>query len=910
MVNPLNPLGLSGRSSRRKLLGASLALALPAALAISGGTLASAASTQPAAAPLAPAYNGAPHGGQVIVVLKQQQAGMNLRTQARRRTTAAHADQAPVVASIRSHGGTKVTQLTAPDAVAATLSAAEVARLRHNPAVAEIVPNARIQVSQVHTEAAPPLRASHATVRPGPGPRPGHGREPQTIAPLRTHVIPPNCPSSPVQEPEAVADIHASDGNPNAPGEGNSIATGQGVIIANEGMNQLAGDPDLQRADGSHVVIDAPDYTADQGNDETFEDAASVGAQGLITYQYSKALPFSNVSPGCTFTIKGDAPDASLVDLTEIDTPILGLSQIIAGIDSAVTTVHADVISESFGSTSLPTSRSGQLLAEADNAAVAAGVTVVESSGDSGPQGTMITAADDPAVIAAGGVDNLHIVALNDGYHSYVSNNMAAQSSGATAPTGKVVDLVASDWFGGETDCAPLINGCPDDYPIEAAAGTSEASPLIAGAAADVIQAYRDTHNGASPAPAMVKDILTGTATSIDAPADQQGAGLLNVYAAVRAAQQMPGTTYGRGPDDTPSLISTPSQLDITGNGGSVSDQSVSLYNASTRPTTVTGSYRWIGPEFPISPVTTENVSAPDPSLPVPEAGATAASDITFNVPPHLSRLDADMIWPDPANSNVLEFVLFNPQGAIVQESYDDGTPGQAGSAPNDQHAEVTDPTPGRWTARFLWGGIDDYVELPPAAPGTYTGPMSFRVSGQDYQTAPATRPVTIAPRSSVSVPLRVVMPVQPGDSPESLQLQGSNGTADSVPIARRTLIPSDGGSFQARIIGTSARDVGQINTYEINVPAGAPSLNVALHATDDSADNPFRYYLVSPSGTVVATASTPQTVNGQVTGDAELSTTSPAAGIWQIDVVLRLTVSGDEFTQTVFGDVTDGGGG
>ena len=397
-----------------------------------------------------------------------------------------------------------------------------------------------------------------------------------------------------------MADIHASNGNPNAPDEANSIATGKGVIVANEGMNALAGDPDLQRADGSHVVINAPDYTADQGNDETFEDAASVGAQGLIVYQYSKALPFSNVSPGCTFTIKGDAPDASLVDLSQIDTPVLALSQVIAGIDNAVTTVHADVISESFGSTSLPGSRSGQLLAEADNAAVAAGVTVVESSGDSGPQGTMITAADDPAVIAAGGVDNLHIVALNDGYRSYVSNNMAAQSSGATAPTGKVVDLVASDWFGGETDCAPLINGCPDNYPIEAAAGTSEASPLIAGAAADVIQAYRDTHNGASPTPAMIKDILTGTATNIDAPADQQGAGLLNVYAAVKAAQQMPGTTYGHGAGNASGLIASPSQLDITGNGGSVSDQSVSLYNASTRPTRVTGSYRWIGPEFQI----------------------------------------------------------------------------------------------------------------------------------------------------------------------------------------------------------------------------------------------------------------------------------------------------------------------
>jgi hypothetical protein len=907
----VNPLGLS----RRKLLGASLALALPAALALSGGSLASAASastpgTHPAAAPLAPAYNGAAHGGQVVVVLKQQHAGMNLRTQARQRTAAARADQAPVVASIRHHGGTQIAQLTAPDAVAATIPAAEVARLRHDPAVAEIVPDARIRVSQVHTEAAPPVSARHVPVRPSTSPRPGHWHGPPAIPPLRTHVIPPNCPSRPVQEPEAVADIHASDGNPNAPDEGNSIATGQGVIIANEGMNQLAGDPDLQRADGSHVVIDAPDYTADQGNDETFEDAASIGAQGLITYQYSKALPFSNVSPGCTFTIKGDAPDASLVDLSEIDTPILALSQIIAGIDNAVTTVHADVISESFGSTSLPTSRSGQLLAQADNAAVAAGVTVVESSGDSGPQGTMITAADDPAVIAAGGVDNFHIVALNDGYHSYVSNNMAAQSSGATAPTGKVVDLVASDWFGGETDCAPLINGCPDDYPIEAAAGTSEASPLIAGAAADVIQAYRDTHSGASPTPAMIKDILTGTATSIDAPADQQGAGLLNVYAAVRAAQQMPGTTDTQGPGDAPSLITSPSQLDITADGGSVSDQTLSLYNASTRPTLVTGSYRWIGPEFPISPVTTENVSAPDPSLPVPEAGATAASDITFNVPPHLSRLDADMIWPDPTNDNMLEFVLFDPQGAIVQESYDDGTPGQAGSSPNIQHAEVTDPAPGRWTARFLWGGIDDFVELPPAAPGTYRGPMSFRVSGQDYLSSPAIRPVAIPARSSVSVPLHVLMPVQPGDYPESVQLSASNGAADSVPIARRVLIPSGGGAFQTRIIGTSARDVGQINTYEINVPAGAPSLSVALHTADASADNVFRYYLVSPAGTVVATATTPQTVNGQPSGAAELSTADPAAGQWQIDVVLRLTVSGDEFTQTVYGDVSDGGGG
>src|SRR6202012_2435144 len=62
-------------------------------------------------------------------------------------------------------------------------------------------------------------------------------------------------------------------------------------------------------------------------------------------------------------------------------------------------------------------------------------------------------------------------------------------------------------------------------------------------------------------------------------------------------------------------------------------------------------------------------------------------------------------------------------------------------------------------------------------------------------------------------------------------------------------------------------------------------------------------YELVDPTGAVVATTSTPQTVNGVASGDAELTTANPMAGTWQIDVILRLTVSGNEFTQTVDGN-------
>jgi hypothetical protein len=442
--------------------------------------------------------------------------------------------------------------------------------------------------------------------------------------------------------------------------------------------------------------------------------------------------------------------------------------------------------------------------------------------------------------------------------------------------------------------------------------GTSEAAPLIAGGAADVIQAYRDTHDGASPTPAMVKDILTSTATDISAPADQQGAGLLNIYAAVRAAQQMPGSTLthsGAG-----ALVATPSQLDLAGDGRSVTRPSVSLYNASRSAVSVTGTYRKIGPEFPLSKVITENVSAPDPSLPVPEAGATAASPITFNVPPHLGRLDIDMIWPDATNSNTLQVQVFNSRGALVQESYDDGTlptTRRAGSIPNIQHIEISAPRPGRYTAKILWSGKDQDLALPPIAPGTYTGPMSFRVLGQNWQTSPASHRVLIKAHASASVPLRVGLPVAPGDSPESVQFTASGAgatTVTSVPISRRTLIPSSGGTFKTLLTSTVGRSIGQVNTYDINVPAGAPQLTVNLQTADVSPNNKITYYLVNPTGAVVSTGSTPSTTAGQSPGTVTLSAPSPVAGTWEIDVELGLTVSGSEFTQTVNGTVSDAG--
>ena len=258
-------------------------------------------------------------------------------------------------------------------------------------------------------------------------------------------------------------------------------------------------------------------------------------------------------------------------------------------------------------------------------------------------------------------------------------------------------------------------------------------------------------------------------------------------------------------------------------------------------------------------------------------------------------------------------YQLFNPEGALVQESYDDGTLPtttprvRPGSIPNSQHVEVSDPQPGRWTAKIFWGGVDEDLSLPQTAPGAFTGPISFRVGGQDWVTSPASSRVSIRAHSSVTVPLKVRFPTAPGDHPESVQFTArGHGNAElaSVPVARRTLIPSTGGNFQTVITSTVGRSLGQLNTYKMDVAAGVSQLAVTFHASDARPNNTITYFLVSPTGTVVR-ASTPN-ATGSDPGTQTLTATAPAAGRWEIDVELGLTMSGNEFTETVNGTVSE----
>jgi hypothetical protein len=826
----------------------------------------------------------------MVVVFDDQLTSLPAtRAHRQARAAAATSMQAPLVAQLKQVRATRITALSLLNAVAATMPAAEAQALSHTQGVKEVVPDGTIIIGDATSTT---KTASASQVRKSASPASAADR--QQLCNTSS--------GKPLVEPEALTSIH----------DASAIATGQGVIVGNVDANSLAGNPNLIRPNGQHVVIDAPDPSENVFSDEFNGDVSTIAAQGTVTYTYASQLPYSNIPASCSFRIVGDATGASLLstgyfsDTNSSGQTVAPESQVIAGLQQAVSE-GANVVSESYGFGALP-GANDDLLEPTNDAMAQAGVVVVESAGDSGSSGTVEAPADDPNVIDVGGTNDLRLLAQADGYtKGWEDDNMTTLSSGGTAPNGAVVDLVAPGYLA----LAAAGAGQVPPLPTESFGGTSQSAPFVSGAAADVIQAYRDTHGGATPTPAQVKEILTSTATDIGAAADQQGAGLLNVYAAVEAARQMPGTTQTHSA--APGLVDSPTQLDVQGPGGSTVHTSVTLYNASSATERVAGTYRALGNETPLGRPVTEKVSAPSPSAAIPAQGATAAAPVKFTVPNGVSVLDADMRWPDPTNSddNILTFILTDPAGKLAQLSYDYGASNGANASPDIQHSTVEHPMAGTWTAQIVWANGRGHVQTAPDVPGTYTGTVTFQASGQDFTTFPASAPVTIRAHSSVSVPLAVGLPWAPGDSPESVQFTVPGGLESSVPIARRTLIRSAGGLFSAALTSSVSRGPGQIKTFYVDVPPGKRDLDVSFYAPDHAADDPVYFYLFSPadlapavtqSGNIDVTATDTSPTPDNPTGLTSLIAPDPQPGLWEIDLMQGATTDGTVFSQAVTG--------
>jgi hypothetical protein len=819
-----------------------------------------------------------------IVILRDQHAELPANpASASSRAAAVESDQRGIRAELNQiHSSSR--SLHVVNAVAATISVAEAARLAANPAVQAVVPDRVVQRPVARTDA------------PAAGPATGATAAAPSAAQLQQ--VCPSDPSVPLLEPEALQLTNTEQ----QPGSGlpaaHDLADGRGVTVAFIADGLDINNPDLTRG-GKSIVTDYQDFSGDglnavTGGGEAFGDAASIAAQGNQTYDLSTFVNASHpLPPGCTIRIKGVAPGANLVALKVFGTGGAFDSTIIQAIDWAVERDHVNVINESFGANPFPDDRNDPIqLANAN--AVAAGVTVVASSGDAGFTNTIGNTGGTDPVINAGGTTQLRLYRQQGSYGSQLSpggwvndNPSSLSSAGFTQMGPRTLDVLAPGDLGWSlcSSNVALFANCFDNNGRPAAiqifGGTSESSPLTAGEAALVIDAYRRAHGGANPTPDLVKRIVTSTADDLGIPAQEQGSGLIDTLKAVQAALSIHdgnGAPAAQGS----SLVLSRSGFDSTARAGSSHTFDVNVTNTGATAQKVTPSVRRLADEpFAADTGTIAIDPATAPTF-LDSLGRKSAYVLhQFSVPAGAQRLDAELTWAALAqpNSTVRE-TLFDPAGRINAYSLPQG------AASGFAHVDVHDPMAGMWTA-VIWS-IENG--------GVYTGNVQFSFASSRFEpfgsVSPSSR--TIGPGQTAHFTVHVTSPAQPGDLAASLVLDSSGGSRTSLPIALRSLVPidGDGGSFTGVFQGGNGRSAtnAQMLSFQLDVPHGRRSLNLGLTLQDPN----YRVtgFLVSPSGEPLDDQSTViLTPTGQIASFGrvlQFTLRNPQAGRWT--VVLRLS--------------------
>ncbi|HUD18327.1 MAG TPA: S8 family serine peptidase, partial [Acidimicrobiales bacterium] len=600
------------------------------------------------------------------------------------------------------------------------------------------------------------------------------------------------------------------------------------------------------------------------------------------------------------------APGASLVGLDIFGAEDAGFeSSFLQAIDYAVSSDHVNVLNESLGSNYYPDDQASlDLIKMANDAAVAAGTTVTVSSGDAGVTNTIGTPATDPNVISAGASTTYQLPAQIGyggfqfpGVTGFLNNNISALSSSGFEQDGSTISLVAPgelNWALCSKD-VKKYSECRDlagqPAPVEESGGTSESAPLTAGVAALVIQAYGKTHGGALPSPALVKQILTSTADDIQAPADEQGSGLLDAYRAVLAAEAYKAPAATTAVPDT--LLESTPQFNATTAAGTAESFTEQLTNLGSTPETVAVSSRTLGA---YSPVTSATVTLSDTSSPksVDYQGFTDNYQaVTFNVGTGVDRLNGSIAFQatSSALAGRVRMDLISPTGQLADYSLPQGI-GNYGDA------QVADPAPGMWTA-YIWSRD--------SAGGGTTGPVIFGASVASYKPfgTVSSPTLTIGPGATDPVTLSVQTPSSPGDMSGSLVVSSSSQAALAIPVTLRSLVPSGPTKFSGVLTGGNGRAsfTGVTEYYQLDLPAGEPELNASVKLANNP-NNQTYAWLIDPSGQAQAFQSNGIVTvkGGQLFYTNSLGTSlhmiDPAAGRWTLIITFAPTVSGTALSE------------
>lgn len=819
---------------------------------------------------------GAGPSSRVIVLLRGGTPFGHTRAAMHAATTAADASQRPVLAQVRAAGGHVRSRWTLIDGFAATVTAREAAALRARPDVAAVVPDRTIRVQ-------PPI------VRPAGTPTSSRTARARDAA----SGVCPSRPDKPLLEPEGLRLVHGDAAQRTTRGAGVRV----GVVA--DGLD--IDTPDYVRPDGTRVIADYRDFTG-AGNPppsiagESNCDVSTIASQGRQVYSVTDYVnPAHPLPAGCTIRIRGVAPDATLyVADTVLPTNGATLSAILQGIDWVVSVDRVDVLNLSLGGNLYP-DRPNDPFAMAVRAAVRAGVTVVVSTGDDGPGNTNEVPSTAEGAIAVGATTQNQMRAqISDDAFSlsngrWLNNQIAPFSSSGVTESARTLSLVAPGDFGW-VPCSP-VDQCTDlsgrPSLLNGFGGTSESAPFVSGAAALVVAAYRATHHGASPTPAVVAQILTGTARDLGMPSTEQGAGLLDVDAAVKAARSFDSSDVAGG-----GVLTSPGRLSLTGAPGTSRTDAVVLHNTEPSTAPVRAALRtWQTLTRRNSTVIIDPKT--DPTYVDPYGFSRSYRPLGVHVPVGADRLTVSFAWPGrPVDSTGIEplerLTLLTPNGTFAGST----EPFEYGND-NWGTVEIAHPVPGDWSA-VLWGAS-------PTATYPYAGPVYVQATTYRADLRPlGTR--SLAPGASTTVAVPVTTPALPGDAESDLVVR-TPGHASVVPITTRSLVPVPG-RFAASIGGGDGKPGWEALTQSwfFDVPAGQRDLDAALRLSGDSTEA-ILGYLVDPSGQVVGQA-TNVAPDSSYRSTLQLWHARPRAGRWQIFIEVLNPVSGLQVHQDVRGSI------
>jgi hypothetical protein len=830
-----------------------------------------------------------------IIIFKDQLGRLPAtRSNIRARVTAAEAAQAGVRAELTQLHARNVRSFSIIDAMSATVSAAEVKHLQANPAIQAVEPDVIRHFASLGSG-------------PGPAPRPVAGKRSHATSTGPQQVCPSD-PAQPLIEPEAreVMNVAAAE----------QLADGAGVKVGIVADGIDPNNADLIRPNGQHVIFDYQDFSgfgtnAPTDGREAFLDAGTIASQGNQTYDLSGFVnPAHPLPPGCNIKIQGIAPGASLA-VMNLSGPNAGFfnSTIIQGIEWAVEQDHVNILNESIGGNPLPNTED-DAVALADKAAVAAGVTVVASSGDQGPFNNIGSPATTPGVIAVGGTTTYRVYRQTTRYGTQLSgdqtqpdrggwedNNISALSSdGITEFNPSTVDVVAPGdrgWSLCSSDTKSFF-GCADiDHgvnppPIWAAGGTSASAPETSGTAALVFEAYENTHHGQAPSPALVQRIIVSSAQDLGAPADHQGAGLVDTLKAVQLAQSIDG-----GHRTGNSLFVRQTSLNATVNAGQSSQFNVNVTNEGASAQTVTPNV--IGSPTPLSNDTgAVNLTAASPTFVDGEGNVDSFQEHTFTVPPGADYLNGDITWDAQSAGTAVFETLFNPQHQVAAYSLIGTDHSGFG------HVEVRQPAAGPWTA----------VIFTVQNAAVYTGAVQFSYSTEQFNTAGAVFPSSRALAPGQSANFRVqVAAGQAGDEALRLHLGTGSASDGSIPIIIRSLVPLNrqGGSFAGQLTGGgSTGNAGQSFTYQFVLPSNRPALNLGVQLRDAGYD--LNGFLIDPSGEpqdIQSTAEVNPDGSQTVGPTMQFFRGRPSGGLWTLTLNVTGPVDGQRLTEPFTGAIS-----